>query len=176
MTSDENAVAETKKKRPVRRWIANLLLILAVFIGIQWWQARPLASGPAPDLKARLVTGEAIDLGQYRGKTVLVHFWAEWCPVCRAEQGNIQAIAEDFPVVTIAMQSGGASAIREHMAEQGIDFATIADPRAEISGAWGVTAVPTSFVVDPEGVIRFTAVGYTTEPGLRTRLWLVDRL
>ncbi len=176
MTSDENAVVETKRKRPVRRWIGNILLIMAVFAAIQWWQARPLASGPAPDLRAKLVSGEPVDLDQYLGKTVLVHFWADWCPVCRAEQGNIQAIAKDFAVVTIAMQSGSARAIHEYMAEQGLDFATIADPRAEISSAWGVKAVPTSFVVDPEGVIRFTAVGYTTETGLRARLWAVEKL
>lgn len=162
MTSDENPVVETSRKRPIRRWIGNLILILAVIIAIQWWQARPLASGPAPDLKAKLVSGEPVDLNQYRGKAVLVHFWADWCPVCRAEQGNIQEIAKDFPVVTVAMQSGGNSRIREYMAQQGLDFPTIADPRAEISGAWGVQAVPTSFVVDPEGVIRFTAVGYST--------------
>lgn len=176
MTTDDTAAVESKKKRPIRRWIGNLILILVVVIAIQWWQARPLASGPAPDLKAKLVSGEPIDLNQYRGKTVLVHFWADWCPVCRAEQGNIQAIARDFPVVTVAMQSGSDSAIREYMAQQALDFATIADPRAEISGAWGVQAVPTSFVVDPEGVIRFTAVGYTTEPGLRARMWAVDKL
>ena len=122
------------------------------------------------------MSGEALDLRGLRGKSVLVHFWAEWCPICRAEQGTIQSIADEFPVITVAMQSGNAAAVQAFMEQESLSFSTIADPRGDISGDWGVDVVPASFVIDPEGVIRYTEVGFTTELGLRTRLWAAGKL
>ena len=171
MTSDENAVVETKRKRPVRRWIGNILLIMAVFAAIQWWQARPLASGPAPDLRAQLASGEPVALDQYLGKTVLVHFWATWCPVCRMGDQDIDAIAEDFHVVSVAMQSGGSREISSYMGAEGLDFPVVLDEHGHLASDWGVPGVPASFVVDREGQIRSSTLGYTTEIGLRARLW-----
>lgn len=167
---------EQKPKRPLRRWAIDLAVILLAFGALQWWQTRPLASGPAPELSGLTVSGQAVNLEDFRGKPVLVHFWAEWCPVCKAEQGNIQSIAEDLPVLTVAMQSGDRDAVRNHMTQEGLSFETIADPMGSISSAWGVQGVPASFVVDAEGTIRFTEIGYSTEPGLRARLWAAENL
>ncbi len=160
-----------KSKRPLRRWALDLALILAALAAIHWWQTHPLASGAAPVLSGRSVSGEALDLSGFRGRSVLVHFWAEWCPVCRVGQGAIQSIADDFPIITVAMQSGDGAAVRDFMKQQSLSFSTIADPQGDIAGKWGVKAVPTSFVIDPDGIIRYSEVGFTTEPGLRARLW-----
>lgn len=168
-------VSTAKSKHSLRRWALNLALILAAFAAIHWWQTRPLASGAAPALNGRSVSGKPLELRGFHGRGVLVHFWAEWCPVCRAEQGAIQSIADDFPVITVAMHSGDRAAVREFMEQEALSFSAIADPRGEIAGDWGVTVVPTSFVIDPEGVIRYREVGFTTEPGLRMRLWAAER-
>jgi DsbE subfamily thiol:disulfide oxidoreductase len=169
------APSDAKRRRPLWRWLVNLLLLVAVFALVQWWQTRPLASGPAPALQGRAATGERLDLQALRGQTVLVHFWASWCPVCRAEQDNIQAVAADFPVISVAMQSGDEAEVLAFMKQERVGFSTIADPKGEIAGDWGVSAVPASFVVDATGTIRYQAVGYTTEAGLRARLWAADR-
>jgi peroxiredoxin len=168
------ATASPPQKPPRRRpgrLAANLAVLAALFLGVQWWQARPLARGPAPPLAGQLVTGESLDLQALRGQTVLVYFWAVWCPVCRAQQGNIQAIARDYPVLSVAMQSGDAAGVRQYLRDQGISFAVLNDPLGQHAGAWGVASVPTSFIVDGTGAIRHHAVGYTTEAGLRARLW-----
>jgi peroxiredoxin len=162
-------------QRPWWRWLLNFALILCAFLLIQWWQSRPLANGQAPALAASLLNGQMVDLKHYRGQPLLVHFWAQWCPICRAEQGSIQAIAEDFPVLSIAMQSGSATTVAEFMREEDLTFPTIADPHAEIASAWGVKAVPVSFILDAAGTIRFSSVGYTTEAGLRARLWAAEK-
>lgn len=153
------------------RWLGNIGLILALFAAVHWWQTRPLASGAAPPLVADLVGGGRVDLAALQGRPVLVHFWAEWCPVCRAGQGAIEAVSKDFTVVTVAMQSGDAQAVREHLQGQGLSFDTVADPAGLVAGDWGVRAVPANFIIDASGTIRFTEVGYTTEAGLRARLW-----
>ncbi len=162
---------------PWRKRVLNVLLFAVLIGGIRAWQHRDMASGLAPPLQGTLLDGNAYLLPTKPAKPVLVHFWATWCPVCRAEQSSIEAIARDNPdVITVAMQSEGPSAVRRHLAEQGLHFPVINDPDGRLSSAWGVHAVPASFVVNPDGQVRFIEVGYTTEIGLRLRLWLARLL
>jgi len=170
----------TNAKTRYRSWFINLLLILAVFIGIQWWKARPLATGPAPALAGHLLDGQTFDLKALResggGRPVLVHFWATWCPVCRLGQDGIDAIARDYALVSVALQSGDERDIRDFMGQEGLGFPVLPDPYGEAASAWGVAGVPASFVVDAAGQIRFATVGDTTEAGLRARLWAAESL
>ncbi|HEX5363441.1 MAG TPA: protein disulfide oxidoreductase [Gallionella sp.] len=155
-----------------RRRAIEALLIVAVVAGIRAWQQRDVASGAAPMLSGALQDGRRYTLPFHPAKPVLVHFWASWCPVCRAEQGSIQSMAQDHPeVITVAMQSGSAVEVAKHLDEQGLNFPTLNDADGRISAAWGVHAVPASFIIDRDGQVRFVEIGYTTGPGLRLRLW-----
>jgi thiol-disulfide isomerase/thioredoxin len=169
---------DTSATKPRRRWgwLINLFLILACFLIIHTWRAEPMASGNAPALTGKLTGAGEFDLGALRGRPVLVHFWATWCPVCRLGDDGVDAVAEDFDVITVAMESGGATEINRHLAREGLSFPVIADPYGEIARRWGVPGVPASFVVDGTGRIRFATVGHTTETGLRGRLWAARRL
>lgn len=107
----------------------------------------------------------------------MVHFWGTWCPVCRSEQNSIDALARDNPeVITVALQSGPPEAVARYLSEQGIDFPVVNDADGAVAKAWGVHGVPASFILDAEGQVRFVEVGYTTETGLRLRLWLAKVL
>ncbi|MFN4148885.1 MAG: protein disulfide oxidoreductase [Rhodocyclaceae bacterium] len=153
-----------------RHWALEALIVTGIVAAIITWQNSGLASGVAPPLSGTRTDGSTVKLGA--GKTArLVVFWATWCKVCRSEAGNIEAIAEDWPVITVAMQSGGREEVAEFLDERGWKFPAIADDDSSIAEAWGVRVVPTHFVVDPAGNIRFRSVGYTTEWGLRARLW-----
>lgn len=176
-----------------RRWrglLVNLLIVVAIFVGVHWYKARPLASGAAPPLEApltaiappaqdrasgtddaRIGTEPMFDLADWHGQPVLVHFWATWCPVCKLGEAGIDALREDFNVVTIALQSGNAAEINAYLREHDLGFAAIADPYGEIASAWGVQGVPTTFVIGEDGRIAFAGVGYTAGLGLRARLW-----
>jgi thiol-disulfide isomerase/thioredoxin len=169
------------RKRPEgsRLWYraGQLLLILGVVAAVSWWRSAPLAHGDAPALNGQLLlTGESFDLAGLRGQPALVHFWATWCPVCGLGNGTIDAIAEDYPVITVAMQSGSPADIVGYMTNEGLSFPVIPDPHGELASRWGVRGVPTSFVVDGHGRIRFATVGYTTGIGLRGRLWTARHL
>jgi len=167
---------ETNSQSRVAKWrgyAINLLLFAVLIAGIRAWQQRDMASGIAPDLQGVTLAGLPYELPAHPTRPVLVHFWATWCPVCRSEQGSIAAIAhDDSDVITIAMQSGKPEEVARYMGEQGIGFPVINDANGSISNAWGVHAVPASFIIAPDGKISFVEVGYTTGIGLRLRLWL----
>jgi thiol-disulfide isomerase/thioredoxin len=157
------------------RWLVNIALILAIFAAVHWWRARPLASGEAPPLAGIGIDGTGLALSHHRGEPVLVHFWASWCPVCKAMDGSIDAIADDHPVITVAMQSGGASELGGFLQGSGLGFPVLPDPSGQLASQWGVPAVPATFVLDAEGRIAYATVGFSTEAGLRARLWAADR-
>lgn len=164
------------KGRRAREWAINLGLALLVVLAFQWWKGLPLARGPAPPLQGIDLTGQTIDLANDAGEPVLVHFWAVWCPMCKLGEGSIEAIARDHTVITVALQSGTPDDIRAHLKDGGRTFTTIPDPDGTLAARWGVAGVPTSFVVDREGQIRFATVGLSSGPGLRARLWAARHL
>lgn len=167
---------ETKTKSRAAKWrgyAVNVLLLIILVAGIRAWQQRDMVSGAAPALQSITLAGQPYILPAYPEKPVLVHFWATRCPICRAEQDSIAAIAHDHAnVITVAMQSGRPEEVFRHIQEQGIVFPVVNDQDGMLSRAWGVHAVPASFIVAPDGRIRFVEVGYTTGTGLRLRLWL----
>jgi thiol-disulfide isomerase/thioredoxin len=165
------ADAAPSRAKVWRRRAVEALILVIVIVGIRAWQQRDVVSGATPALAGSLLDGSAYVLPERR--PVLVHFWATWCPVCSAEQGSIQSVSQgDYEVVTVAMQSGSPADVARHMARQRLDFPVLNDADGRISAAWGVHAVPASFIVDRDGQIRFVEIGYTTEIGLRLRLWL----
>ena len=147
-------------------------MLLVLIVGIRAWQQSGTASGPAPALAGELLDGKPVSLAAFAGRPVLVHFWATWCPICRAEQGSIDTLARDVPVITVAMQSGDRDAVVQHLRKEELSFPVLNDPDGVIAAQWGVRAVPASFIVDGAGQIRFLEIGYTTGIGLRLRLWL----
>jgi thiol-disulfide isomerase/thioredoxin len=167
---------EVCRKSLASRWrgyVIEALLFVILVAGIRAWQQRDMVSGTAPALQGVTLAGVPYTLPAHPGKPVLVHFWATWCPICRTEQGSIADIAHDHPdTITVAMQSGSTEQVARHMREQGIDFPVVNDQDGKLSSEWGVHALPASFIVAPDGRIRFVEVGYTTGIGLRLRLWL----
>lgn len=172
---DEPTKSKSDKLPPLSKWLrytANIVLFVIVVAGIRLWQQRDMVSGVAPALKGVTLTQQFYELPAHPDEPTLVHFWATWCSICRTEQSNIVAIAHDHPnTITVAMNSGLTNEVKRYMQEQGIDFRTVNDPDGSISEAWGVHAVPASFIIAPDGKIQFVEVGYTTEMGLRLRLW-----
>ena len=174
--NDESETAEPARKPPRwRRWAIEIGIFVAVFFAIQAWMARDVPAGPAPDFATVAADGRALSLAEWRsahlGQAVGVYFWAEWCPICTAQQGTIEGVQADYPVLTVAMQSGGAAAVKSVLAERGLDWTTAIDADGRIAQTYGLRGVPAFVIVDPAGQIRSVSLGYTTGWGLRARLW-----
>jgi thiol-disulfide isomerase/thioredoxin len=167
-------VSEPKKKRRWVRIAIEVGIVLAIIVAFRAYQTRDAPDGPAPELSGRAVSGDLLSLGARPGEPVLVHFWASWCGVCQAEEGTIDALADDHRVITIASSSGTSEDVSAYMRAEDVDFPAIPDPQSAIAERWGVRAFPTTFIVGPDGTIRSVEVGYTTSLGLRARLWLAS--
>lgn len=158
-----------------RRWGLEALIFIAFFTAFQLWQTRATPRGPAPQFVGQQVDGQAFDLTAWRQQhpqqASLLYFWAEWCPVCKTTAGNVTGVATDWPVTTIAVQSGPAEQVAKLMQERGYGWATVPDSDAKILQQYGLPGTPAFVVIDPAGNVRFVSVGYTSELGLRLRLW-----
>jgi thiol-disulfide isomerase/thioredoxin len=163
------------------RWkklLFEIALIIAVVMAVQWYQSRDLPEGAAPSLDGVMTDGRFAKIGS--GGTApgaqLVVFWATWCPVCKLEEGNIESVAADWPVVAVAMQSGNAAAVSKHLQERGLKLPALVDEDGKHAANWKVRGVPTHFILDPAGNVRFRIVGYATTLGLKARLWWAQRV
>jgi peroxiredoxin len=107
--------------------------------------------------------GAAHILADYRGKVVLVNFWATWCEPCREELPTIERLRRMFadkPFVILAVQMGGSARTAQDMAKQlGLRFPLLLDRDSKVTARWGVDVLPTTFLIGPDGEVAFRHVG-----------------
>jgi len=173
--SSPPVIGQKRTKSGYRRWMLNLAIIAGAFFAIRAWNQQDLVKGSAIAIEGRSLDGRLISLQDYRGQPVLIHFWATWCGVCSAMADNVEAVARDYRVITIASQSGDSDRVRAYVAKNKLSFPVLNDPEGRLARIYGVSAFPTTFVLDKEGKIRQAEVGYTTEIGLRLRVFLAAR-
>lgn len=156
-------------------WLFDVLLILAIVGAVHWWQTKDMLLGVAPTLGSEVPDLFVETLRPPAEKQAsLVVFWAEWCPICRLELTTLQALSRDYRVQTVASQSGNIEAMEAFMQEQGVRFPVWIDENGQTAAAWQVKGFPAVFVVDSQGQIRYRLMGFSTNLGIRLRLWLAS--
>ena len=167
-------------KQRLLSWGSTLLLAVALVWGVNTWRTQDVPQ-EAPAFAGELAGGGSTSLAAFRaqhaGKPVALHFWADWCPVCRTEEHSISRLLRDAdtPVMTIAMQSGDAAAVQRVLAERGLAWPALVDESGAIAARYGLPGVPAFVVIDADGRVRSAQLGYTSEIGMRLRLWLAGR-
>lgn len=119
--------------------------------------------GPPPALVLRDLDGRQHRLADYRGKVVLVNFWATWCAPCRDEMPSIQGLkgkmaGKPFAVLAVNLDEP-ESRIRTFLSRMKVDFTILLDVERRVAKAWNARILPASFVIGPDGRIRYTLVG-----------------
>ena len=120
--------------------------------------AAALPNHPAPDFTLVTLDGTQVRLSELKGQVVLINIWATWCPPCRAEMPMIQAAYEryreqGFTVVAVDLREDPA-AVDAFMKERALTFPALLDRDGRVSSAYRAYALPSSFFVDRNGVIR----------------------
>ena len=116
-----------------------------------------------PALTMQALDGQTVSSDDLRGKVTLVNFWATWCGPCRAEIPDLIKLQDRYPdqlqVIGVSVDEGGVAIVEDFATEYGINYPVVmATP--ELRRAFpGVTALPTSFIVDPDGRVVQTHVG-----------------
>ena len=123
----------------------------------------PWGGGPAPALSLRGLEGGAYDLAAYRGKVVLINFWATWCEPCRLEMPSMQRLrdrlgSKGFTVLAVNVDEPEAR-VRQFLKQSGLDLTVLMDPNKTVTRSWGVRYLPVSFIVGPDGRVRYRLVG-----------------
>lgn len=162
-----------RKTPPWRRWLVEALIVVLVIAGVRTWMQRGMVDGEAPMLAGTTLDGASVRLEEHGEGPVLLHFWATWCGVCALTQPGIDALAEDRPVLTVALRSGGAEAVRAHMQREDLGHPVLLDDSGRLAQRFGVSGVPASFIIDGAGRIRYHNTGLTPAWELRLRMaWL----
>lgn len=150
--------------------VAVLMFILSNIMS--YIRAPELASTQLPEIEAQLLDGSTFSVEE--GKPLLLHYWAVWCPTCKLEASNIEAVSKKYNVLTIAVNSGSDAKVKAYMQEHDLNFKVINDLEGNWAKRFKVEAYPTTFIYDNKGELRFTEVGYTTTAGLLARLKMIE--
>jgi thiol-disulfide isomerase/thioredoxin len=151
--------------------IAGMIIFFILSNIISYIRKPELSSTQLPQVEVILLDGSSYQLA--KGKPIVIHFWAEWCKICKLEAQNIETLSKEYEVLTIAVNSGDNTKVKAYLEERGLNFKVLND----IDGAWAkqfkVEVFPTTFIYDSRGELKFTEVGYTTTAGLLARLALL---
>jgi peroxiredoxin len=117
----------------------------------------------AEDFTLPLVGGDTLRLSAERGKVVLINFWATWCPPCREEMPAMERLwrqqkGQGFVLVAVSVDSD-TEKVKPYLDEHKLTFPAGLDPKMDLANAYGVRAVPSSFVVDRQGHLTAIALG-----------------
>lgn len=160
--------AGNRRIPPLMRIVGLIGLFAIVFVviwalqgGITPANGAPRIGAIAPDFTLRDVTGKTVRLSDYRGKPVIVNFWATWCPPCRSEMPTINSVALDnrgVVVLAVDVQEGPVP-VREYAKQLGFFFQPLLDTHGKVTEEYHVISLPSSFFIGPDGTIRAINVG-----------------
>lgn len=146
---------------------ALVILVLTVLAAVA--RAEPQ---PAPEFTLQNAAGEAVSLSDYRGKVVVLHFWATWCPYCKRLQPGLDALLDDYQaqgleVLGISFNEDADAKPQEVLKRRGSDFMTLVKG-GRVAAMYQVRGTPTTFFIDRQGRLRaVTMTSDPEEPGLK---------
>jgi thiol-disulfide isomerase/thioredoxin len=142
---------------------ALLALVCVLSLPVEARELKPLAPAPAPALELPDLKGTQHRLADYRGKVVLVNFWATWCVPCRDEMPSIERLRtalEGRPFAVLAVNlAEPEDRIRKFLDAVPLGFPVLLDRDAKATRAWQARALPTTYIVAPDGTVRYRHLG-----------------
>jgi peroxiredoxin len=161
-------VASGSKKKIA--FLVVLVVLMALFIA--GWFVMERATGNkavtsgdmAPEFHLKTIEGKSVRLADLKGKVVMVHFWATWCPSCIEEMPTLERLyrslpGKDFLMLAVSEDEGGAGAVASFIRQNSLNFPVLLDPESEVARLYGTYKLPETYIVDRKGVVRYKAIG-----------------
>lgn len=164
-----------------RDWLVTsaFLAVVAVLVIVGWFGREDAGYAPvtrgqqAPPFTLQRLDGGTLSLAQLRGKVVMLNVWATWCAPCRLEMPSMQRVYDEYhddglEIVAVAVdarpgvpQPDGSikGLVSEFVEEYGLTFPILVDSMGDTQRLYGVSGLPTTFLIDRDGTIRVREVG-----------------
>jgi peroxiredoxin len=148
-----------------------LLMCMVALLTLNVSPAYPLnveIGKPVPAISLPNIEGEMVSLAGFRGKIVLLSFWASWCPRCEEELTFLQGVYKTSPdIVVLAINQESQNISKAHierikrtLRDWKIDFPVLIDKSLEAWTTFSINALPTSIIIDKNGIVRFAEANY----------------
>ena len=137
----------------------------------------------APDFTLPDLEGNEISLRDFKGKVIFLHFWATWCPPCRNEMPSVEVLYQklkdkDFELLAVSLDRQGSSAVEPFIRDYGLTFPILLDLEGKVARTYKVRGIPSTFIVDKEGLIAERVVGardWTASDSIKKFLSLIEK-
>ncbi len=176
--------AALRRRRARIRWgvgaTALLVALLVVLVTLPSGgddtvsaSGRATIGGRTPNIEMVDFDGAAFSLQDYEGTPLVLNFWASWCPFCIGEMPDFervhQRLGDDVEFLGVNLQDDHSEAVKL-VGETGITYRVAADPSGVIYGAFGGTGMPTTVLIDSQGVVREVVTGQMSESQLLEKI------
>lgn len=161
-----------EKSGSAKKILFLIVVIIAVALAVAGYFVKDRKTGKkiittgdrAPDFRLPSLDGRTVGLADLRGKVVMVHFWATWCPPCVEELPTLVKLNEelksgDFEMLAVSVDEGGAEAVNAFLQKNGLVLPVLLDPGAPVSHSYGAYKFPETYIVDRQGVVRHKVIG-----------------
>ncbi len=168
--------------RAGRAWLCAIVLAFALMPDVGQAQhahpsvqkAAPTVGTPAIPFELRTLDGKSISLGSFRGKPLVMNFFASWCDPCREEMPLINDLAakaatNDYSVLAVAVEDSRA-AVTQYAKESKLFFPIALDLNSTVKRAYRIFGPPATFFIDRQGIIRDIIIGPLTQERASTAL------
>jgi len=162
-----------------KRLIAILVVILTAGLVITGCTtgSEPIATvgEAAPNFELQNLDGQSISLSSLKGSPVLINFWATWCGPCVSEMPYIQEIHEEWSdkgLIVLAINLGdNASQAEQFLQDHNLSLPVLLDTNKVVAPKYGIRAIPTTFFIDKEGIVRVKIIGaFPSKAAIESRL------
>ncbi|MBW0001591.1 MAG: redoxin domain-containing protein [Verrucomicrobia bacterium] len=151
-------------------WLKRVLSVLFVMTAmLPVMPSRADQTGKAaPDWQLSDVNGKPLKLADFKGKVVVLDFWATWCPPCRAEIPGLVAIQKKYAnqglsIIGISLDEQGPTVVKPFIDRFAINYPVVMGNEKVLTDYGGISAIPTTFVIDREGNVVAAHEGYTDQ-------------